>query len=65
MRQEIKITFVLEVNKSFFRLILIVGKKRNDRQVQVAVTVKIAGHGFITPVNGEKVLLFEIPMSVV
>src|SRR5690625_5560042 len=60
-----KVSFVLEKQKTFLRLLCIIGKKGDQGDIVVSVTCKISGFHTVGTVHMIKPLLVKVVFSVI
>src|SRR5690625_6961130 len=60
-----KVSFVLEKQKTFLRLLCIIGKKGDQGDIVVSVTCKISGFHTVGTVHMTKPLLVKVVFSVI
>src|SRR5437870_13853281 len=65
MRRELHSSPVFQVHKAFLWRFIIVRKKGDRRDIQIAVTVEIRRDAFIGAVERIEKSFFEIPMTIV
>src|SRR6185436_11927191 len=58
-RFEIHPAGILEINETFARRFLVVGKKRNRGDIEVAIAIKIARHRLDGSVQWKEIAFFE------
>src|ERR1041384_290313 len=62
---EAQVALVLKVNKTFFGRFLVVGEKRNRRDIKIAVAIEITGHCFEDAIHRKEISFVEIQIAAV
>src|SRR5882724_3285228 len=65
MRRELHSPLVFQVHKAFLRRLVVVGKKGDCRNIEIAIAIEISRDRFVCAIERIKECFFEIPMAVV